>query len=1116
GPIQPVTVDEDAAVTEIDLSAHFTDVESSTLTYTIVSNTNDTLVATVIDDATLTLAFRPNESGSATLVVRASDGDGESVEQSIAVTVNAVNDAPTVVAPIEPVTVDEDAADTEIDLSAHFTDIESSTLTYTIVANTNDTLVSTAIDGSMLTLGFAPNESGSATLIVRASDGSESVEQSIAVTVNAVNNAPTVVAPIQPVTVDEDAADTEIDLSAHFTDVESSTLTYTIVGNTNDTLVATAIDDAMLTLAFTPNESGFAALIVRASDGSDSVEQSIAVTVNAVNDAPTVVAPIEPVTVDEDAADTEIDLSAHFTDVESATLTYTIVGNTNDTLVSTAIDGATLTLAFTPNGSGLATLVVRASDGSDSVEQSIAVTVNAVNDAPTIVTPIEPVTVDEDAADTEIDLSAHFTDVESSTLTYTVVGNTNDTLVSTAIDGATLTLAFTPNGSGSATLIVRASDDGGESVEQSIAVTVNAVNNAPTVVAPIDPVTVDENAADTEIDLSAHFADVEPGTLTYTVEGNTNDALVATAIDASTLTLAYLPDQSGTATLVVRATDAGGLFAEATIAVTVIEVAGEDVTLDGKILTIHGTSGDDQLELILGDTYGVAINGNEYQFAAQQVDTILFDGGAGNDQVILFGSPANETVDLYPNSATFFRQGLDVSLSGTDDVTVFGEGGNDTLSLFGSAGNDNFVGSPTYAAMYGDGFYNRGWNFGSVQAWAGDGVDVAKFFDSPGDDTYVGAPIYNAVSGEGFNNVAWYFEGAHAYATAGGVDVAKFYDSTADDTYVASPTYAALFNPNFEQDGMNGFYNRAKFFEGVHAYATAGGVDVARFYDSPADDAFVATPTYAALFNMDYQEQYTNGFYNRAKFFEATHAFATAGGIDEARLYDSTQDDTFFADATHGALFNPTYQQEYTNGFYNRAKYFEGVHAFATAGGYDRAEMHDSPADDIFDAAPTQAALFNPTYQEEYTSGFYNRAKYFEEVNAVADRGGVDAAILHDSTGDDVFTAYPLYADMVNPAFQQSYTRNGFDNRAEEFESVHAIGGNGGNDEANLFDSALADYLEVQDNWARLSSDELDFDNLVENFGMVRATSSSTPGDKKRVADVYDFVLELDGIWEDE
>jgi len=90
---------------------------------------------------------------------------------------------------------------------------------------------------------------------------------------------------------------------------------------------------------------------------------------------------------------------------------------------------------------------------------------------------------------------------------------------------------------------------------------------------------------------------------------------------------------------------------------------------------------------------------------------------------------------------------------------------------------------------------------------------------------------------------------------------------------VADPNQGALFG--------DGFYNRAKFFEAVHAYGTAGGYDSARLYDSAGDDHFVLRPDDGALFG--------DQFYNRAKFFEEIEANADAGGQDNAS-YESVKD----------------------------------------------------------------------------------------------------------------------------------------------------------------------------------------------------------------------------------
>ena len=324
---------------------------------------------------------------------------------------------------------------------------------------------------------------------------------------------------------------------------------------------------------------------------------------------------------------------------------------------------------------------------------------------------------------------------------------------------------------------------------------------------------------------------------------------------------------------------------------TATSAATGGVILENRVLTIHGTDGDDRLSLI-GTACGARASTSTSTTTPTRPPISIAcssTAGSGNDTVTLDAGWGDETITFTANAAEIQRPGMVGQFANVEDFTVTGHvGGLGKVRFFDSAGNDNFVRALTYAAMYGDGFYNRAWFYKEVRVDAGEGIDVAKFYDSPGNDDYIGSPTYNAVSGTGYKNEAWYFEDADVYGTAGGVDVAKFYDSPGNDTYLTTPTYAAPFNTEFNANGMHGFYNRAKFFEGVHAFATAGGTDVANFYDSTANDTLVATPTYAAPFNPTYKEQYTNGFYNRAKFFEATDAFATAGGVDEARLYDST------------------------------------------------------------------------------------------------------------------------------------------------------------------------------------------------------------------------------------
>ncbi|MDF3129968.1 DUF4347 domain-containing protein [Kiritimatiellaeota bacterium B1221] len=603
-------VDEDAADTVFDLTSLFSDVEDadSDLTYTVESNSNATLVTATVDGGSdeLTLDYQANQNGTATITVRATDSGTLFVEDSFTVTVNAVNDTPTVSNAVADFAVDEDAADTVIDLTSLFSDVEdaNSDLIYTVESNNDVSLVTATVDGGSdeLTLDYQPNQSGSATITVRATDsGTLFVEDTFTVTVNAVNDTPTVDNAVADFAVDEDAVDTVFDLTSLFSDVEDadSDLTYTVESNSNATLVTATVDGGSdeLTLDYQVNQNGTATITVRATDsGTLFVEDSFTVTVNAVNDTPTVDNAVVDFAVDEDAADTVLDLTSLFSDIEDADsdLTYTVETNSNASLVTAMVDGGSdeLTLDYQANQNGTATITVRATDsGTLFVEDVFTVTVNAVNDTPTVSNAVADYAVDEDAVDTVFDLTSLFSDVEDADndLTYTVESNSNTTLVTATVDAGSdeLTLAYQANQNGTAEITVRATDSGTLFVEDTFTVTVNSVNDTPTVSNAVADFAVNEDAADTVFDLTSLFSDIEDAAsdLTYTVESNSNATLVTATVDGGSdeLTLDYQANQTGTAVITVRATDSGTLFVEDTFTVTVNKLIDLVVTANENV-----------------------------------------------------------------------------------------------------------------------------------------------------------------------------------------------------------------------------------------------------------------------------------------------------------------------------------------------------------------------------------------------------------------------------------------------------------------------------------------------------------------------------------------------------
>ncbi len=344
-----------------------TDADSSTLTYALVSGPQH---GTLTFQADGSYSYTPfgDYNGADSFTFKANDGALDSNIAAVSLTVTSVNDAP-----VAANGSASGAEDTGLSGSASASDVESPILTYALVSGPQHGNLTFNADGSYLYTPVA-DYSGGDSFSFKASDGTlDSNVAIVSLTVNPVNDAP--VASAGSASGNEDATITG---QAAASDVDSASLTYSIVSGPQHGTLTLNPNGSYL---YTPvaNYSGGDSFSFKANDGAlDSNAAIVSLSVNPVNDAP-----VASSGSASGAEDTTITGQAAASDIDSASLTYSVVSGPQHGVLIFNPDGS---YSYTPvaNYNGPDSFTFKANDGSlDSNTGAVSLTVSPANDAPT-------------------------------------------------------------------------------------------------------------------------------------------------------------------------------------------------------------------------------------------------------------------------------------------------------------------------------------------------------------------------------------------------------------------------------------------------------------------------------------------------------------------------------------------------------------------------------------------------------------------------------------------------------------------------------------------------------------------------------------------------------------
>ncbi|HCH1001054.1 TPA: tandem-95 repeat protein, partial [Vibrio parahaemolyticus] len=597
---------EDFDAYTIDLNEVFKDSDSS-LEFSVSGN-NSIQISIVNGVATITPTADWN--GSEALTFTATDPSGQSVSQTVNFTVAPVAD---IVA--DKATVVEDTP-TIIKVLGNDTFEGDGVVSLDANNGPANGLVSVNPDGSVT---YTPNDNyqgtDSFTYIVTSGGVSESTTVSVDVT--PVNDAP--VAKDDTAITDEDTPVT-IDVLPNDNDIDGDKLSIQSASVPEAQGKVEIVDGK---LVFTPEENfnGHAEIIYTVTDGQLTDEAKVTVTVNPVNDAPTIkVDAVESITEDAVSTDTVVaTLTVRDTDTSEDQLTVSLENNSNGYFVLVG-DEVKLTQAGVDavnndelNLKGL-TISASVSDGvNPTASDSDSLIVNRVNDAPTIkVDAVESITEDAVSTDTVVaTLTVRDTDTPEDQLTVSLENNSNGYFVLVgnevkltqagvdAVNNDELNLK-------DLTISASVSDGVNPTANDSDSLVVNRVNDAPTVENAIADQVLSEDFDAYTIDLNEVFKDSD-SSLEFSVSGNSN---IQVAIVNGIATFTPTADWNGSEALTFTATDPSGESVSQTVNFTVapvVDIVADKATVVEDTPTIIKVLGNDTFE---GDDKVVSLDTN--------------------------------------------------------------------------------------------------------------------------------------------------------------------------------------------------------------------------------------------------------------------------------------------------------------------------------------------------------------------------------------------------------------------------------------------------------------------------------------------------------------------------
>ncbi|WP_396156904.1 gliding motility-associated C-terminal domain-containing protein [Flavobacterium sp.] len=574
----------------------FTGTANATVAYSINGGANQTIVLNASGTATVPGTYAVNTTVT---LVSVTTAGSPSCTKALTETVTLTVIDPTASASFSPTTI---CANGNSLLT--FTGTPNATVTYSINGGANQTIVLNATGTATVPGTYTVNTT--ITLVSVTTAGSPSCTKALTQTVTLTVIDPTASASFSPTTICANGNST-----LTFTGTANATVTYSINGGANQTIVLNAAGTAAVPGTYAVNTT--VTLVSVTTAGSPICTKALTETVTLTVIDPTASASFSPTTICANGNST-----LTFTGTANATVTYSINGGANQTIVLNASGTAELLGTYTV--STTVTLVSVTTAGSPSCTKALTQTVTLTVIDPTASASFSPTTICANGNST-----LTFTGTANATVTYSINGGANQTIVLNAAGTAELLGTYTVN---TTVTLISVTTAGSPSCTKALTDTVTLTVIDPTASASFSPTTICANGNSTLI-----FTGTANATVAYSINGGANQTIVLNA--------------SGTAELL------GTYTVSTTVTLVSVTTAGSPICTKALTETVTLTVIDPTASASFSPTT-ICANGNStltFTGTANATVTYSINGGA-NQTIVLNAAGTAELLGTYTVNTT--------------------------------------------------------------------------------------------------------------------------------------------------------------------------------------------------------------------------------------------------------------------------------------------------------------------------------------------------------------------------------------------------------------------------------------------------------------------------------